>query len=845
MPRAKSVKAEPGYAPPGHNASRNKQPSGNITFPVLDRLEHEKDPKVWEKHIDKALPILERLEPVCKNIAESTKLNMETRGVASNWVRQIATVRKRAVQTNKITIGVFGNTGDGKSSTINALLGEANLLPTNCMRACTACVTEISYNDDDDDENPFKAEIDFVSPDEWIREIKTFLDDVAAKNAAGNLNLDDEDDNEEVESNDSDEGQDEKDLGGDDTDRSVPKARAVYANMDNEVLLESSVHDLMRHPNVHGVLGMTQTFKAQKAEELREMIECYIDSTDKDDVDAVAKWPLVKAVRIFTKAEALSNGVTIADLPGTHDADAARSSMAREYMRSCAGIWIVAPIDRAVDNKAARDLMSDNFKCQLNLDGSFSSVTFICSKTDHINLNDAVKNLKRKLKPGVLNMWQKSLKQKPEIKNLENKIKKLQTKSRGTNSSANDSDQEQPRKRTKISELEECRKQLDNFKDNHYQLVENVRVACIDKRNELSRDTLKNYFTRVMKEARQQTANRKQDAAKVRIDNKISNNLPVFCTSSHAYQSMEGLSDDATGDVPGFMEIEDTQIPQLQRHAQSLTEELRIAKHREVLVGICQILNSFDTEMSSITNDCIDNLWKSRHQLLKTMNVAAGHASEEAPTSVEGWFSIFHSTLKALFVRRGVWRTRNFNEKLLAPFSTRYLHKWADNIMAQIGQDEDEVTQIGAPLQTQLKIHQEGFKRVKAEVITKINSAQKLASRKPMQVVAEFMNPGYDNCLNEKGKGSMARMRNGLVDHVMLRKGEMFSSVVDTPVEILDEAIRGSAESMKSRNSEIGRAVRNDYMVALSKREESARHEEAIFMKMMAGVLEIAEPLLR
>lgn len=91
----------------------------------------------------------------------------------------------------------------------------------------------------------------------------------------------------------------------------------------------------------------------------------------------------------------------------------------------------------------------------------------------------------------------------------------------------------------------------------------------------------------------------------------------------------------------------------------------------------------------------------------------------------------------------------------------------------------------------------------------------------------------------------MARMRNGLVDHVMLRKGEMFSRVVDTPVEILDEAIRGSAESMKSRNSEIGRAVRNDYMVALSKREESARHEEAIFMKMMAGVLEIAEPLLR
>ena len=38
-----------------------------------------------------------------------------------------------------------GTTGAGKSSMLNALLGEENILPTNGMRACTASVIEISH----------------------------------------------------------------------------------------------------------------------------------------------------------------------------------------------------------------------------------------------------------------------------------------------------------------------------------------------------------------------------------------------------------------------------------------------------------------------------------------------------------------------------------------------------------------------------------------------------------------------------------------------------------------------------------------------------------------------------
>ena len=37
--------------------------------------------------------------------------------------------------------------GAGKSSMLNAVLGEVNVLPTNGMRACTATITEVSYAD--------------------------------------------------------------------------------------------------------------------------------------------------------------------------------------------------------------------------------------------------------------------------------------------------------------------------------------------------------------------------------------------------------------------------------------------------------------------------------------------------------------------------------------------------------------------------------------------------------------------------------------------------------------------------------------------------------------------------
>jgi septal ring factor EnvC (AmiA/AmiB activator) len=63
-------------------------------------------------------------------------------------------------------------------------------------------------------------------------------------------------------------------------------------------------------------------------------------------------------------------------------------------MKECTGLWIVAPITRAVDDKTAKELLGDSFKRQLMYDGTYSAVTFICSKTDDISITEVADSLR-------------------------------------------------------------------------------------------------------------------------------------------------------------------------------------------------------------------------------------------------------------------------------------------------------------------------------------------------------------------------------------------------------------------------------------------------------------------
>jgi hypothetical protein len=334
------------------------------------------DPDVLEAGVSTALKILASLKE--KFLQHSTS-NAE----APVWVQAIEKLIPQA-QRKRTVVGVVGNTGAGKSSVINAMLDEERLVPTNCMRACTAVVTEISWNSSTDPGSKYCAEIEFISQADWEKELTVLLREFLCEN--GSLSREAQDPNS-------------------DAGVAWAKFHSVYPSVAKDALGACTIPSLMSKGSVVGVLGTTKTIRAARPQYFYQELQRYVDSKEKvakkdknkEKVSIPAKqteyWPLIKVVKIYTKSHALSTGAVIVDLPGVHDSNAARAAVAQGYMKQCTGLWIVAPINRAVDDKAAKTLLGDSFKRQLKYDGGFSSVTFICSKTDDISITEAIDSL--------------------------------------------------------------------------------------------------------------------------------------------------------------------------------------------------------------------------------------------------------------------------------------------------------------------------------------------------------------------------------------------------------------------------------------------------------------------
>ncbi|KAK8020314.1 hypothetical protein PG990_005452 [Apiospora arundinis] len=292
-------------------------------------------------------------------------------------LQNVEELLQRPVTARTIT-GIIGETGAGKSSLINALLGEIRLLPTNGMRACTAAVTEISWNDSTKPDESYRAEVEFISLEDWKRELEHLYSDLLVDGVVS------------------------KDASNKKTEAGIAmaKIRSVYPYLDDEFLLRKNAKQLAHDKSLREILGTTMTFKADSASKLYQQIKPYMDSNDAarrrkvtDNNDPVELWPLTKVVRIYTKADVLSTGVVLVDLPGCGDANAARGTVAEKYMEKCTSIWIVAPISRAVDNKAAQHLLGESFKMQLKYDGNYTNITFICSQSDGLAVEEMAESL--------------------------------------------------------------------------------------------------------------------------------------------------------------------------------------------------------------------------------------------------------------------------------------------------------------------------------------------------------------------------------------------------------------------------------------------------------------------
>ncbi|KAK8042120.1 hypothetical protein PG993_006643 [Apiospora rasikravindrae] len=222
----------------------------------------------------------------------------------------------------------------------------------------------------------YRAEVEFATAEEWRKEMEDLIEDL--KHSA---------------SGDGDSSQD----GSENTEAQISwaKIQSVYPCLDKDTLIRSGTSNLLCNETIQSILGATKVFKADSARELFGQIQQYMDSsvdlTEKETTEneqPAALWPLTKVVRVFTKADVLSTGLTLVDLPGCGDSNAARGSVAAKYMEQCTSIFIVAPILRAVDDKVAQHLLGESFKLQMKLDGHYANMTFVCSRTDGLHMDE-------------------------------------------------------------------------------------------------------------------------------------------------------------------------------------------------------------------------------------------------------------------------------------------------------------------------------------------------------------------------------------------------------------------------------------------------------------------------
>ncbi|XP_077788779.1 nuclear GTPase SLIP-GC isoform X2 [Podarcis muralis] len=621
----------PGSEDAGSSSKSRGPPGASGTQSQSDRWPYaagaqSDDPKDWasceqdvEFQLQECQSVLREILRSLESLEGIDRLHME------KWREQVASLQK-ATQMPQTHIAVVGNTGAGKSCLLNALLDEEAVLPTSAMRACTAVVVEVSRADGS---SPYEADVEFLSREEWEKELKALLEDM--KDKSGHLKR---------------RCPDRKTEAG----AAYSRVKAVYGRVDELEKLEE-MQEVTQH------LGTVKHVCAETATEFRAAIERFIDSRTDNlrEMKGGEFWPIVKCVRIrLAKAEVLRTGAVLVDLPGVRDANAARDSVAKEYLKNCRAVWVVASITRAVDDKTAKETLSASVRRQLLMDGLYGSLAFVCTKSDSFNITDIVRNLDLRgeiqpIEDEVRELDNQKMQAEREKERLYASLQQ-EPPSPWERPGCDASDSAWLQRRHDLLEKEFRISALQRQKEAK---LREISLICVRARNTYSKQQIQLEFSASLEDMTRKAASpeseedgdedleegdaTRSDSGNAGEVESLRSKLQVFTVSSTEYLKLCGkLIRDGQPQV--FHDPQDTEIPALKAFAMRTALKHSMGAAEKLIRDLARVLSQIVNYLTSqrAETDIQESVWQSLQQLPSLLQEAIDGSLRDTRHCLEG-----------------------------------------------------------------------------------------------------------------------------------------------------------------------------------------------------------------
>jgi len=279
------------------------------------------------------------------------------------WQRQLNELAALERKPVECSVALLGDSGVGKSSLLNALIGM-DLLPHDTSRAVTSAVTELVQTDAD----AFTVTPDLLSRSELHRAFTDACRDVT--DAVSTLRADD------------------PSAAGDDpqvhdaidkadwtliqtvSDFKVPADVAACPPEQWLTHLLAPVTAALADRSTH-----IRTFERDNLEGLRKHCRDYLSSRG-------CLWPLVCRLRVSGPFQHLPSRFRLLDLPGLNDPDPRRIKIAHDALAKASRVWLVVSSKRGITESLRSFLQSSRLLTQLHAQNGLEALALVATHAD-------------------------------------------------------------------------------------------------------------------------------------------------------------------------------------------------------------------------------------------------------------------------------------------------------------------------------------------------------------------------------------------------------------------------------------------------------------------------------